>query len=338
MATSGIHFGVLVDQIDLPAVDDQLRSILLYRASALHSALPGSVVFIDKDIPKLHPLLKATQASLLIAPKDFSGACACPVLRVDQPRLVFAKTLQHLYPKIRPESGIHPTAVIGQDCEIHSDVSIGPHCIIGDGTKIAKGVDIAASCTLGANVVIGQDVKLWPRVVILDRVQVGERSEIHSGAVIGCDGFGFVPNEQKKWMPFRQIGSVVIEADVSIGANTTIDCGALGNTLIKKGVIIDNQVQIGHNVVIGENTAIAGCTGIAGSTVIGKNCLIGGASSISGHLNIADQVVLSGQSTVVRSITEPGMYSSFASVMPDRLWKKTLVCLQRLTTWYDKHK
>lgn len=235
-------------------------------------------------------LPNTTAAAVILSPQD---AIDCPVTAVisKNPLLTYAKIATYFARRSEMSVGVHPTAKVSPLAEIHPTASVGA------GTFIAEGVKIGALTKIDANVSIYHDVI------------IGERVCIASGAVIGKDGFGFV-NDKGKWVPIPQLGSVEIGDDVQIGANTTIDRGAVENTVIEQGVILDNQIQVAHNVRIGEGTAIAAQAGIAGSTVIGKHCMIGGASCIAGHITICDGVVLTGLSTVTKSITQPGFYSS----------------------------
>lgn len=255
--------------------------------------------------------LAASKAgALILNAKDDEGYTG-NILLVADPYLSYAR-LTELFnnaPKITP--GIHDKAVIGKDVSIGKNVIIEAGCVIRDGAKI------------------GDNCHLYPNVIIYHDVQIGSNVIIHSGAVIGADGFGFA-NNKGQWCKIHQLGSVQIGDDVEIGANTCIDRGALMDTIIENGVKIDNQVQIGHNVRIGMNTIIAGCTGIAGSTIIGKHCMIGGAVNINGHINIADQVIITGASTIERSITKPGIYSSSLEVQPHQKWLRTKVLLLEL--------
>jgi UDP-3-O-[3-hydroxymyristoyl] glucosamine N-acyltransferase len=243
---------------------------------------------IDKSYVKY---LAATSAGILITTKEISDNYHGATLITQHPEFVFAKCAALFKKNNSSSGGIHATAVIGNDCVIASDVRIGANCVIGN------------------KVTIGSGTFLHANVVIYDGVIIGERVEIFSGSVIGADGFGFT-NYKNEWIPIPQLGSVRIGNDVSIGALTTVDRGALDDTVIGDGVKIDNQVQIGHNVQIGAHTIIAGCTGIAGSVIIGKNCMIGGGVGIADHVEITDGVLLSGGSSVSNSIKNPGAYAN----------------------------
>jgi UDP-3-O-[3-hydroxymyristoyl] glucosamine N-acyltransferase len=220
--------------------------------------------------------------------------------------------------------GIHKTAVIGNDCIIDSSAYVGANCVLGNNVKLGKNVRIDPGCLISDDVTIGSDTHLFSGVTLYHKVTIGERCRLHSGVVIGSDGFGNA-NDKGRWCKIYQLGSTIIGNDVEIGANTAIDRGAIGNTVIEDGVKLDNLIQIGHNVRIGAHTAIAGCTGIAGSTEIGKHCMIGGAVGIAGHLKITDGVILAGKSAVGQSITKPGLYASGFPVISARDWWRVVL-------------
>jgi len=231
-----------------------------------------------------------------------------------------------------PESlvpGIHPDAVVGPGAVIAPGARIGALAWIGPGARIGDGTLIAEGCYIGENVNIGLDCRLYPRVTVYHDCVIGDRVVMHSGVVIGADGFGYAP-EDGRWLKIPQIGRVMIGDDVDIGANTTIDRGALDDTVIEEGVKLDNQIQIGHNCRIGAHTGIAGCVGIAGSTVIGRHCMIGGAAMIGGHLEIADRVIISGGTAVPSSVTKAGQYTSLYPLVPHREWLKMTVQLRNI--------
>jgi len=224
---------------------------------------------------------------------------------------------------IDPAASIHDTAVIGAGAHISAGV------VVESGVAIADGVRIGPNCCLGRDSVVGANTHLYAGVTLYHGVSIGADCILHSGVVVGSDGFGFAPSAEG-WVKIAQLGGVIIEDNVEIGANTTIDRGALDNTVIRKGVILDNQIQVAHNVVIGENTAIAACSAIAGSTTIGKNCIVGGASGIAGHLNIVDGVHITAMTMVIKSLNEPGVYSSGTGVQPNAKWKKSIARLRQL--------
>ncbi|MCO4785116.1 UDP-3-O-(3-hydroxymyristoyl)glucosamine N-acyltransferase [Marinomonas atlantica] len=226
-------------------------------------------------------------------------------------------------------SRIHSTAVIHETAQVDSAASIGPNVTIGAFSVIGARCIIGPGSVIGEHVRLGHDSRLASNVTIYDQVKIGERCILHSGSIIGADGFGFAPNDGK-WNKIHQLGSVLIGNDVEIGANTTVDCGAIENTVIGNGVKIDNLVQIAHNVVIGDNSAIAGCVGIAGSSTIGEKCTIAGGAGLAGHITLADNVHVTAMSLVTRSIDTPGSYSSGTALDSTPKWRKSAARLRRI--------
>lgn len=273
--------------------------------------------------------LKTTAAAAVILSHEDRDLCPVATLVMANPYLGYAHTANLLYPPPAVQPGISPQAVVADSAIIHPGAWVGPHVTIGAAAHISENVFIGSACTIGANAVIGAHTRINANVVISDGVRIGERCLLHPGVVIGADGFG-IANDQGRWVKIPQIGGVDIGDDVEIGANTTIDRGALENTVIEDGVKIDNQVQIGHNVLIGAHTAIAGCVAIAGSTRIGKRCIIGGACGISGHIEITDDVTLLGMTGVANSIREAGVYGSAIPAMEVKLWRKNAVSFKQL--------
>lgn len=279
--------------------------------------------------PRFRKYLLATRAAAVILHTDDNNACSVATLRSTHPELVYARAAQLFAPQTHLQTGIHPSASVGPSCQIADDAWIGPHCFIEAEVSIGSGAIIGPHCTISRGVSLGQDSCLTANVTICHDVRIGKRALIHPGTVIGSDGFGFT-NDKGRWLKIAQLGSVIIGDDVEIGANTTIDRGALGDTVIGDGVKLDNQIQIAHNVHIGDHTAIAGCVGIAGSVLIGRHCRIGGGVGIAGHLEIADHVHITGMSLVTKSIFKSGIYSSGLPVLPNRLWNKISARLRRL--------
>lgn len=273
--------------------------------------------------------LPDTKAAAVILQKEFVDKCPVASLIVGEPYVSFAKVTALFadLPAVKP--GIHPTAIIGEDCDIPASVSIGPYAVIGNHVKLGEHTIIDAHCNIGDDCQIGSHSRLFSNVVVYYRSQIGNQVTIQAGVVIGADGFGFA-NDKGKWVRIYQLGRVLIGNRVEIGANTCIDRGAIKDTIIGDDVIIDNQVQIGHNVEIGAGTAIAGCTGIAGSTKIGRYCLIGGSVDINGHIEICDKVSLVGSTTVMRSITKPGVYSSATTEQTYQDWLRSLSIFHKL--------
>ncbi|WOD10457.1 UDP-3-O-(3-hydroxymyristoyl)glucosamine N-acyltransferase [Pseudomonas sp. NyZ704] len=269
-------------------------------------------------------------AAVLLTEADAEGFRG-NALVVANPYLMYAR-LSHLFdPKPKPSAGVHPTAVIAEDAVVDPTASIAAGVVVEAGAHIGPNVTLGAQCFVGARCVIGAGGWLAARVTLYHDVTIGERVVIQSGAVIGSEGFGFAA-EQGRWQKIAQIGGVRIGDDVEIGANTTIDRGALSDTRIGDGVKLDNQIQIAHNVQIGDHTAMAACVGISGSTRIGKHCTIAGGVGMVGHIEICDNVFVSGMTMVTRSITEPGAYSSGTAMQPAADWKKSAARIRQLDT------
>ncbi len=293
----------------------------------LERATKGDLSFLSNRNYK--KFLANTQASaVIISPEDLE-ACTTHALICDNPRLSLAKVAKLYEPQQTVVQGIHPTAIVGQGCRISTTAAIGPYVVLGDGVEVGEAVIIGSGCSIGNQCQIGNRTALRSRVTLYDNVRLGEDCLIHSGAVIGSDGFGFAHHEGT-WFKVPHIGGVQVGSQVEIGSNTTIDRGFLEDTIIGEGVIIDNLVQIGHNVSIGASTAIAGCVGIAGSTTIGKHCLIGGGSSIAGHIQITDQVHITATSAVNHSLLVKGVYSSGFPAKPAAIWRKNAARFQFL--------
>ncbi|MBF7729709.1 UDP-3-O-(3-hydroxymyristoyl)glucosamine N-acyltransferase [Pseudomonas sp. N040] len=295
--------------------------------AALQEAGAGQLSFLAN--PQYRKYLATTQAAaVLLTVADAEGFTG-NALVVANPYLAYGQ-LSHLFDrKPRAPAGVHPSAVIAPDALVDSTASIGPGVVIESAAQIAAGVTIGAHCVIGARSQIGANGWLAPRVTLYHDVRIGQRVVIQSGAVIGGEGFGFA-NENGVWQKIAQIGGVCIGDDVEIGANTTIDRGALADTLIGNGVKLDNQIMIAHNVQVGDHTAMAGCVGISGSTKIGKHCMIAGGVGMVGHIEVCDNVFVTGMTMVTRSISEPGAYSSGTAMQPAAEWKKSVTRLRHL--------
>lgn len=284
------------------------EEVEIHDVAKIEEAKEGTVAFVAN--PKYQRFIESTRASAVIVGKDLvlpSGAKST-LLRVKDPYFAFVKALEHFHPPAAPlPPGIHPTAVIAHDVQLGADVRIGAHALIGEGARIGSGAMICHGTVIAECVAIGENTVLYPNVTIYAGCRIGARVIIHAGTVIGSDGFGFVSRPDGTYEKIPQMGIVVIEDDVEIGANCTIDRATLGETRIKRGVKLDNLIQVAHNVVIGENTVSAAQAGISGSTKIGKNCMIGGQVGFTGHLEIADGTKIGAQSGVHRSIQKPGM-------------------------------
>jgi UDP-3-O-[3-hydroxymyristoyl] glucosamine N-acyltransferase len=276
-----------------------------------------------------------TQAGALIAPMQLAGRIDRPTLAVANPHVVFARAAALFHPEPALRAGVHSSAAIDPTATIDPETEIGPNAVIGARSRIGRGCRIGAGCVIGEDVVLGQDCRLYPNVTLYHDCRLGDRVVLHAGCVVGSDGFGLAWDAER-WLKVPQIGRVVIGDDVDIGANTTIDRGALDDTVIMNGAKIDNLVQIAHNCAVGEHTAIAGCAGIAGSTRIGSRCLIGGAAMILGHIEIGDGVTVSGASFVGKSIKTPGVYTSTQPQMPHDEWLKNAAQLRHLAEMRDR--
>jgi UDP-3-O-[3-hydroxymyristoyl] glucosamine N-acyltransferase len=307
-------------------------SLTVDGVAPLERASPNSVSFFTGT--RYRAALAATHAGVVLMSAKDAEALAAPPASViwthQNPYAQFARVAQFfapVEPSIAP--GIHASAVIGDGASIASTASIGPFTEIGAGAVIGEDVVIGANCSVGRNAELGAATRLYARVTIAHGCVLGERCIVHSGVVIGADGFGFAPDGDG-FVKIPQTGKVVIGNDVEIGANTTIDRGAMDDTVIGDGVKLDNQIQIGHNVRIGEGTVIAGCAGIAGSAVIGAHCMLGGAVMIVGHLTICDRAVVSGGTLVSHSIRQPGTYTGFYPMADNAAWEKNAPIVRHL--------
>lgn len=279
--------------------------------------------------PSYRSQLAATQAAAVIVHPDMKDDCSVDALIMNNPYMGFAKLSQLFDNFPTQKSGVHPTAVIAKTATLAANASIGANVVVGEYCQLEEGVRIGPNSVISDHCIVGKRTLLHANVVFYHDVVVGERCIFHSGCVLGADGFGFAP-DAGKWVKIAQLGGVRIGDDVEVGANTTIDRGALGNTQIGNGVKLDDQIMIAHNVSIGNDCAIAATTGIAGSTTLGKNCTIAGGVGIAGHLNIADGVHVTGMTLVSKSIKEAGAYSSGTAMMPANEWRKSATRFRQL--------
>ena len=319
------RLGDLAERIGAELFGDP--DIAIDRVAVLDTAGPSAVAFLSNR--RYRPYLESTKAGAVILGPEFREACPVPALVLDNPYLGYARVATLLSPVVVPAPCVAPSAVIESGATVAPDASIGAHCVVEDGATIGAGTLIEAGSFLGRGSAIGPHGRIAPGVVICRGVRIGARAIIHPGAVIGADGFG-IANDDGVWVKIPQFGGVRIGDDVEIGANTTIDRGALEDTVIEDGVKLDNLIQIGHNVQIGAHTAIAACTAIGGSARIGRRCTIAGAVSIAGHLEIADDVHLTATSAVPNTIREPGVYSSGMPVQENRAWRRNIARLRQL--------
>lgn len=295
--------------------------------TTLTNARPGAITFLTN--PRYRKYLSSTSAAAVILKPEDLEHCPVNALISDNPYLTYAHVSalfaddSTMLPPVAPSAVVHASARVGKE------VRIGANAVIGEGVVLADEVTIGPGCVIGNNSRIGFGSVLNANVTVYHNCVIGERVSIHSGAVIGSDGFGFA-NDKGRWVKIHQLGRVVIGDDVEIGANTTIDRGAIEDTVIGNNVIIDNLVQVAHNVRIGDHSALAGCVGIAGSAQIGKHCAIGGGAGILGHLEIADGVTVTAMSLVTNSIKEPGIYSAGTPLEPKSHWQKNYVRFKQL--------
>lgn len=300
---------------------------LIRGIAPLDQATAGQLAFLHRS--EFRCDLADTQASVVIlAPEDLPEYPG-NALVTQNPLLAYAQAATALSAAERPAACRHPTAVIDPSAQLAPDVIIGANAVIGARVVLAGQVVIGPNCTIGDDCVLGQASCLHPGVTLYPRVELGVECIIHAGAVLGSDGFGFA-NDQGRWVKIPQLGRLRLGDRVEVGANTTIDCGALNDTVLADGVKLDNQVHVAHNVQIGEHTAIAACVGIAGSARIGKYCTIAGASGLVGHIELADQVHVSSMTPVTHNLSQPGRYTSLLPAMPHAGWRKNFARIRQL--------
>ena len=301
--------------------------IVIDKVADINGGVKGSIVFVANT--KYRKLLETTGASAVIVTKAMLGYCDKPALVTDNPRAAFARIALLLNPLPLVEPWISPHAVIAEDASIDPSARIEACVVIKSGVSVGPGTWISAGCVLEQNVKIGSNTRLFANTTIGEGCTIGDNSILHSGVVIGADGFGFV-RDRDSYLKVPQLGSVQIGDNVEIGANTCIDRGAIGDTVVENGVKIDNLIQLGHNDYIGENTTISGQSGMAGSVKVGKNCIIGGGVGISDNLEITDNVILAGRSNVAKSIKEPGMYAAVIPAVEAGKWRRILGRIKQL--------
>ncbi|MYM81180.1 UDP-3-O-(3-hydroxymyristoyl)glucosamine N-acyltransferase [Duganella sp. FT50W] len=333
----GTRLGALVERLGGQLVGD--ANLEVSGIAPLADAGVSHISFLSNSKLRAQALQSKAAALIVSAADDAFIAAGYNGARIiaQNPYVYFARAAQYFesLTAIVPAAGVHPTAVVAETAQIAPTAHIGARVVIEDGAVIGEHAVIGAGCFIGREAVIGEATKLFANVTFHAYCQIGQRGIIHSGAVIGTDGFGFA-NEAGVYIKIPQTGRVMIGADVDIGANTTIDRGALADTVIEDGVKLDNQIQIGHNCHIGAHTAMAGCVGVAGSARIGKYCTFGGAAMVLGHLTIVDKVHVGSGSMVSRSILEPGQYTGFYPLAKNADWEKSAVIVRNLSAMRDK--
>ena len=300
---------------------------LIDNVADINHAEKGQLAFVYN--PKYLDAIKVSKASAIIIKQEWLESCNKPALISDEPRLAFAKAASLLNPVILSDAGVSESAIIADDVSVPASASIGHNVVIESGVSLGENVQIGPGTAIAKDVSIGEATVIHSNVSIGHKTKIGNNCTIFSGVVIGSDGFGYVRNGDA-YLKVPQIGRVIIGNDVDVGANSTIDRGALLDTIIHDGVKLDNQVMVAHNVVIGKLTAISAFTGIAGSTKIGEYCVIGGGVGIRDNITIADNVMITGRTFVSSSIKEAGSYSSSVLVDTTRNWKKNVMRFKHL--------
>jgi UDP-3-O-[3-hydroxymyristoyl] glucosamine N-acyltransferase len=279
--------------------------------------------------PRYRSQLAESDAGIVVMGAGDAEGYAGTALIAADPYVAFAKLAALFDTRIAATPGIHASAVVDASATIDPAASIGPFVSIGARSTIAAGAVIGAGCAIGEDCIVGEGCDIGPRVTLVKRIRLGKRVLVHPGAVLGADGFGLAM-EGGRWLKIPQLGGVVVGDDCEIGANTTIDRGALDDTVLEEDVRLDNQIQIGHNAHIGAHTAMAGCSAVAGTARIGRYCLIGGGAGVLGHLELCDRVIVTAMSLVTHSIREPGEYSSGTPLMDNRSWRKSAARFKQL--------
>jgi UDP-3-O-[3-hydroxymyristoyl] glucosamine N-acyltransferase len=297
------------------------------RVGTLQHAGPDAVSFLAN--PRYRKHLASTQAAAVVLGPEHAAECAAAVLVSPNPYASYARIAADLHPAPAFEPGIRPGAQVDASAAVAPDACIAAGAVVEADAQVGAGTYIGPNCVVGAGARIGADCRLVANVTVCQGVQLGARVLVHPGAVVGADGFGLA-REPEGWLKVPQLGGVSVGDDVEIGANTTIDRGAIDDTVIEEGVKLDNQIQVAHNVRIGAHTVIAGCTGISGSTTIGRNCMIAGAVGIGGHIDIPDGTVITGLTMVSRSIQKPGVYSGALPFDEAGRWRRNAARFRKL--------
>lgn len=322
-------------RVDFGSIGQKAPALQVSRLASLAQAKSGTIAFFNDT--KYTQSLQQTQASAVILRPEHRSLTELPCILTDNPYAYFAKLSALMNPVREFINHVHPSVVIGFDTHLSSELTIDAMASIGDRVTLGHGVRIGAGCVIEDDVTIGPNTILEPRVVIKHGTVIGSHCHLFSGCVIGNDGFGYA-EEHGQWVKIPQIGRVVIGNHVDIGANTTVDRGALDDTVIEDGVKLDNLIQVAHNVRIGAHTVVAGCVGIAGSAVIGAHCKIGGAAMILGHLHIVDGVTISPGSMIMRSIQQAGTYTALMPFQKHEDWLRTAANIRHLEQYQLKLK
>jgi UDP-3-O-[3-hydroxymyristoyl] glucosamine N-acyltransferase len=324
-ADTALTLAQLAERFTLTVHGDD--SVRIDGVATLATATPSQLGFLAN--PRYRGELATTQAAAIILREDDAEHFPRAALIAKDPYVAFAKIAALFERTPARVAGVHPSAVIASTAQIAASASIGPFCVVEDGASVGDGAILGPHCHVGVDCHVGAQSRLVARVTLVARVRLGKRVLVHPGAVLGADGFGLA-FDKDHWIKVPQLGGVVIGNDCEIGANTTIDRGALGDTVLEEDVRLDNQIQIAHNVHIGAHTAMAGCSAVAGSAKIGRYCLIGGSAGVLGHLQLADKVTITAMSLVTHSIHEPGEYSSGTPIQDNRAWRRNAARFKHL--------
>lgn len=299
----------------------------------IRSASADQLTFLAN--PRYRAWLETTSAAAVLCREDQAAACPVNALVVDDPYLAFARISRHFDPAPARPPGIHARAVVADDARVDNGAHVGPNAVIEEGAVLEAGTVVMANSYVGAGSRLGRQVTLWPNVTIYHGVELGDRTIVHSGSVLGSDGFGYAP-DNGHWHKVAQVGGLRVGADVEIGAACTLDRGAVEDTVIGDGVIMDDQVHIAHNVVVGDHTALAGKVGISGSARVGAHCMIAGMSGVVGHIEVCDGVQIMGMTMVSRSIREPGVYASSLPADEHSKWRRNVARFRNLDEMYRR--
>jgi UDP-3-O-[3-hydroxymyristoyl] glucosamine N-acyltransferase len=328
----GVTLGQLAARFGLVLRGDPDARV--HAVATLQEAGPGTVSFLAN--PRYRRYLADTRATVVVLDEATSRDCTVTALIAGEPYVAYARIASLLHPPAAVPPGVHASAVVDATATVAASAHVAPQAVIGPGSVIGERAVVGAGSVIGANCRIGEDTRLAARVTLYDDIRIGSRCLLHSGTVLGADGFGFA-RDRDGWVKVPQLGGVAIGNDVEIGANTTVDRGAIGDTVIEDDVKLDNQIQIGHNVRIGAHTAIAGCVGVSGSTTIGRRCMIGGQVGIAGHLQIADDTVVLGKTLVSSSLPKGGLYSSIGvPAMEAGAWRRIVARLRNLDELFNR--
>ena len=331
--TRGYRLAEIVARLGGELVGDP--NVTVCQVAPLERAGADEIGFISQA--KYLKQLEGSRAGAVILAPDARGATALPRILSPNPYLYFARVSALLNPPPPVRPGIHPRATVGARAMVDGTAEIQAGAVVGECASIGARAVIGPNAVIGENSVVGEDCRLYANVTVYHDCRIGHRVILHSGCVIGSDGFGLAP-DQGRWEKIPQIGRVIIGDDVEVGAGTTVDRGALDDTVIEDGVKLDNLIQVAHNVTIGAHTAIAACTGIAGSAKIGRHCTIGGAAMIFGHIEIADGTRISTNTLITKSLVKPGTYTSALPFSEHEVWQRNAVHLRHLDKLVERIK